>query len=227
MTDVKVSGASRAKVDPLASQFGGGDASAYAADATDTVLTADSLQVLQALAEELISEERAVAAAELALKQAIERLYDVQEKRLPDLMERVSLPKFEFFDRATGRTLIIKFESEKWRVTLPALKDKQGVEHPEAEQKRVNIMAWLRQINLGGIIDKDLTVPLGLEADDRVAEIVTAIKEAFPALDPAVKEGVNQKRLQSQVSKLLKDGKTVHEDLVVQPIRRAVVNVKK
>lgn len=225
--DLKISGATKApRKSALASQFSAKDASAYAADAERVTISGDSLQVLQAMAEELLTEERAVKTAAAELQKAIARLYDVQEVRLPNLMERVKLPKFEFYDRTTGLTLIIKFESEKWRVTLPSLKDKDGDPYPEAETKRANIYAWLREVDLGAIIDKDMTVPLGLEADDRVAEIVTAFKATFPELDPAVKEGVNQKRLQAAVSRMLKAGKAVHEDLVVQPIRRAVVNKK-
>jgi hypothetical protein len=227
MADIKISGSTKAKaVDPLAGQFGG-DSSAYAADAAEVTVSEDSLLVLRTMAEELINAERAVAAAENELKKKIAQLHDIQEVRLPNLMERVGLPKFEFLDRTTGLTLIIKFESDKWRVTLPPLKDKQGNLQPDGEEKRAKIMAWLRSVNLGGIIDKDMEVPLGLEDDTRVAEIVTAFKTAFPDLDPAVKEGVNQKRLQSQVSRLLKAGKSVHEDLVVQPIRKATVNAKK
>jgi hypothetical protein len=138
------------------------------------------------------------------------------------MMEKNGLPKFEFLDRTTGATLIIKLESDKWRVTMPPLKDKDGEPYPNAEENRAAIFEWLRE-RLGGIIDKDFKVPLGLLDDEATQALVEAFRAANPTLDPAIKEDVNQKRLQSQVTRLLKDGKTVHEALQVKAIRQAKV----
>jgi hypothetical protein len=187
----------------------------------------DGLKALQSMAEELIVCTREVVRASNALKAAQGALKSVQEERLPDLMEANGLTKFEFIDRTTGLTLTIKLESGKFRVMLPAIdEDEDGNPNPLGVEKRHDILEWLRSIGLQGIIDKELKVKLNLLDDEIVAEIVAELKKMHPELDSTVKEGVHQKRLQSQVNRLLKDGQKVHEALIVEPIRKANVAKK-
>src|SRR4051812_44890476 len=81
------------KKSALEGQFAtpGTDAAAYAAYATTEALTDDSLSALTGMAQELVACERDLAAAMAKVVQATKNLEDVQEKRLPDLMEKFRL----------------------------------------------------------------------------------------------------------------------------------------
>lgn len=217
----------RKKASALAGQLATGPIDYDEGDLEGKAVEGDSLKMLQALAQELIDADKAVFAAGISLQRAISAHAEISEVKLPDLMERHQLPKFEFFDKDTGRTLIIKFESNKWRVTMPPKKDKEGNEYPDWEAKHARIFAALRELGLGGIIDKEVSVPAGLVDDEKIAALVEHIKNLDSTLDPAVIEAVNQKRLQSQVNRLLKDGKKVPDDLDVRPIRKATATAKK
>lgn len=227
MSDVTVTGATRgkAKASALAKQYGTGAAADYAADSSEQAVSEDSLPALQALAEELLNEERGVADCVAALKKAVDRLADVQEKRLPDLMEKFGMEKFYFLDKTTGLRRVIKLES-KWRVSMPPLKDDEGNHYPENEVKRKAIYEWFRGIGLAGIIKKDMLVPMGLVPDAVAMEIMAEFKETHPNLDPGLSEKIEPATLTAQVSRLKDAGKAVHEDIVVKPLRRAKVTNK-
>lgn len=211
------------KFNPLASQLAGAstDASAYEADSTEKAIEGDSLALLQGLAAEMINEGRAVLKAERDLKDAQMRYADVAEKRLPDLMERFSLPKFEFLDRTTGLKLIIKLESDKWRVSMPPMKDDQGNALPENFVKRKQILEWIRAGGNAGSIKKAIQIQAGLLADDKVSALVEELNSMHPELDVGVDEKIEPATLTALVTRLLKAGKEVHEALQVKPVRQA------
>lgn len=202
------------------------DVSAYEGDSTSTPIEGNSLSALQALALELITKTHAVARAGQALQDALDALEEVQEHKLPDLMEAHSLPKFEFYDKTTGQTTVIKLE-DKWRVTMPPLRDKEGNFYPENEQRRRDICQWFRDIGKGAVVKKELKVPMGLVSDEFALEVMTAVKAKYPDLDPGLVEDIHQKTLEAQVRRMKNDGKEIHEAIVCQPIRKATVTPKK
>jgi hypothetical protein len=230
MADVlKVEGATKARrQSPLAGQLAtnGVDVSAYAADSSGTALPGDSLKALQALAQELIDAEGEVLRKARALQVAADALSDIQERRLPDLLEEHGLPKFEFVDKTTGNHYIIKLETG-WRVQMPPLRDKDGNEFPENLEKRKRIFEWFRSIGKGGIIKKEMTVPMGLMPDGDAVAIMTKLKELYPTLDPGLTEEIHHSTLKSQVRQLKDKEETVHEDIICTPIRKAAVQNKK
>lgn len=200
------------------------DYSAYEADADASRPTDDvSLDQLKAMAQEVLNAEADVARCKRDLQRAELSLYDIQCKRLPDVMERKQLPSFSFID-ARG-TMEMELESN-WRVTMPPLKDKQGNEYAGAEEKRKAIMEWFRAIGQGGLITKEGRIPLGLMSDADVLAIFDAIRQIKEGLEPALKEEINQKRLEAQVRRLKKAGKDVHEDIVCTPVRKVSVTIK-
>jgi hypothetical protein len=211
----------------LAGQLATGSVDYDPADLEGKAVEGDSLRMLQALAQELVDADKAVFAAGISLQRAVSAHAEISEVKLPDLMERHQIPKFEFLDKETGRTLIIKLESNKWRVTMPPKKDHEGNEYPGWQEKHDRIFAGLRAIGLGGIIGKIIEVPAGLMSDELVATVCEHIKTLDNTLDPAVIEGVHQARLQSQINALLKDGKKVPEDLDIRPIRKVKATAKK
>lgn len=224
---VKVEGATkpRRKSALDAALASGSDMSAYEADSTGPALAQDSLAALQALAQELINAEVDVIMKARALQIAQSALDDVQERRLPDLLEEYGLPKFEFIDRTTGRKYVIKLETG-WRAQMPPLRDKEGNEFPENLEKRKAIFEWFREIGLGGIIKKEMSVPMGLIADEKAVEVMTKVKELFPNLDPGLTEEIHHSTLKSQVKRLKEQDKDVHKDIICTAIRKANVTQK-
>lgn len=196
-------------------------AAAYAADAEgEKAVEGDSLTVLRALAEELFNTERRIAKLTQELADEAKGLGDIQEKRLPDLMDRHNMPSFQFFDVTTGITHTIKRE-DKWRVSMPANK-------PENFGKRKLIFDWFRSpdIGLAGVIKKGVVAAVGTRSDEFVGGIIAKLKQEFPDLDVSVEEKIEPATLTAQVSRLKDAGKNVHEDLNVAPLRRAVVSAK-
>lgn len=212
----------------LAGQFATGpvDPAAYAGFDTAKPVAGDSLAALQSLAQELLTESKAVVDAARVLAEARDRLADVQERRLPDLMERHSLPKFEFVDRTTGCTLIIKLDSDKWRVSMPPMKDEQGNPIPDNEEKRKAVLTWLREIGNGGSIKKNVEMLVGQMADADVAALMVEIKTLHPLIDMGLIERIEPATLTALVNRLLKAGKEVHESIQIKPVRQAKVVTK-
>lgn len=207
-------------------QPGRDDSAAYAADSGSAPVAGDSLAMVQALAQELINEETAVARAEAQLKAAQKRLADVQEHRLPDLMQAHGLDKFEFVDRVTRRSYVIEFES-KWRVGLPPLKDKDGHPYVDAPAQRRAIFDWLRERGLAGIIRKNIELNVGLLPDSLVEMMVKVLKMEYQNIDIDVAQDIHPSTLTAQVRRMLDADENVHENLQVTPIRRAKVKQPK
>lgn len=219
---LRVEGATTKPTESFLQQRIGGpaDESAYAADAAadERPVEGDSLAALQALAQDLLNRRKKVEDLSAEVTKANDELADVEERRLPDMMELYGLPKFEFFDATTGTTQIIKLE-RKWRVSMPGNK-------PENEDKRKNIFEWFRTIGLSGIIKKTMEVPMGLVSDEKAVEIVMEFKKLHPDFDPGLSEKIEAATLTSQVTKLKDAGKNVNENIKVEPLRRAAVKTK-
>src|ERR1035437_9138659 len=109
----------------------------------DAAVAGYSLEVLRALAQELIGCARGLAEAEAGVVSAREKLADVQERRPPTLMEKHSLKKFDFADKRTGPPRQIAW-IEVWPVSLPP---KQGkTMDPQWRAKHDAIYDWLGEI---------------------------------------------------------------------------------
>jgi hypothetical protein len=224
---LKLEGATkRAAKNALAGQLASSDdAAAYAADVTEKAVSEDSLQNLRALAAELLDAAREVTRINNQLQKATARLADIQEHKLPDLMDANEIPRFDFMDSTTGTRYIIENKAN-WRVSMPPLRDKDGNTYPENVGKRKAIMSWFREIGLGGIIKKEVSAPLGRMRDEDVEALVTDIKSRHPELELGISEEIHPSTLKSQVRTLKDAGKDVHEDLQVTPVRTAAITVK-
>lgn len=217
--DLRVSGATKARP---ASKIAGALTTNGDIDyggAGESPITGDSLSLVRGLAATLVERLTSVQRAEAALEKAKKELEDIAERRLPDLMQQHGLPKFEFLDETTGNLYTIKLEADKWRVSMPA-------NDPENEPKRREIFQWLRMVDLGGIIQKNMVVPLGLVGDNQATDLMIEFKTAHPDLEPGLEEKVHPSTLTSQISKLKNKGIDVHPALNVLPVRRATVKGK-
>ncbi len=198
------------------------------ATAADAPVTEDTLSMLRRLAQEQMDLERLVAVKEKELSEKVKELEAIRggefaTGRLPTLMSAHGLPKFEFIDGTTGQRFEIAYH-DKLRVALPTMQaGNKMVKDPE--KCRV-VYDWFRSINLGGIITKELVVPVGLETDEFVATVAAEIKERHPDLDIAVLEEINPARLRSQVTKRIEAGKDVHELLKVTQFNVSAAKLK-
>lgn len=223
MTILKVEGAIEApKPSPLAGQLAGStaDLTAYDKFAKPEAVEGNSLEALSALAQELLIRERELVAAQAAAVKAAKDLADVQETRLPALMEAHSLKKFTFLDKTTGVTRVIEL-IEKWRVSLPPKQGKTA--DPQWRTKHDAVYNWLVSIGKGGVIKKELVASLGLMDDEQAAEVLTDFKTKHPDLDVAFEKFVEAATLTSLVSKMKDNGEAVNEFVKVSPVHEARV----
>jgi hypothetical protein len=211
-----------APVDKLQSQIATGEvnADAYAGFATEEKVGEDSLAALSSLAAEMIAAEKALAAANAAVIVAKNNLADVQEKRLPDMMEKHGLTRFDFTDQTTKIKRTIELIS-KWAVSMPPKQGKTA--DPQWSTKHEAIYDWLVKIGKGGIIKKDFTVPLGLVSDDDTNKLVAEWKAAHPDLEVKVDKYVESATLTSVISKMKDDGEEVNTFVQVKPRREAKI----
>lgn len=211
-----------APVDKLQSQIASADVNtdAYAGFATDDAVNEDSLAALSSLASEMIAAEKALAAANAAVVTAKNNLADVQEKRLPDMMEKHGLTRFDFTDQTSGIKRVIELIS-KWAVSMPAKQGKTA--DPAWMTKHAAIYDWLVSVGKGGVIKKDFSVPLGLVPDDEVGKLVEEFKAAHPALEVKVDKYVEAATLTKVISDMKDDGQSVHEFVQVRPRREAKI----
>lgn len=218
-----VSGVVPEKKDMLAGQFATGaeDAAGYAAYSTKEAVGEDSLTALSGLACELVGCERELALALMKVVTCQKALADVQEKRLPDLMEKHGLPKFDFIDPVTGLKRTIELINDKYRVSMPPKSGKTA--DPQWEMKHEAIYAWLQDEGQGSIIKRDMEAPLGLMSDDDAAKIAAKFKEDNPSVDVSLKKYVEPATLTALVTKLKVAGKNVNEYIVTKPVREAKV----
>lgn len=186
-------------------------------------VTEDTLAALQRLAQEVVDGERDVEAKEKALKAAAASLAEVQENRLPKLMQQYGLPKFDFIDGVTKLKRTIKLE-DKLRVAMPTKKIGNKFVADIAAARPV--YAWLREIGEGESIKKNVEIPAGLMDYEKVVNLMDHIKNFDNMLEPGFSEKIEPATLTALVTRLRKDGKNVHEAVKVTPVFKASVSTK-
>lgn len=214
------------KVSALQGQFASGavDAAAYAGFAGEAQVTGDNLAALSAMAEELVACERNLADAMAEVVKAKNALADVQEKRLPDLMESASMDKFTFTDRTTGIKRVIELIN-KWAVSMPPKSGKTA--DPQWATKHEAIFNWLAEIGNGAVLKKVVEANLGLASDEVAKHVAEIIKAAEPDLEVTIEKYVEPATLTALISRMKDAGESVHEFLQVKPRREAKVKAGK
>lgn len=221
-----VEGASQApKQSALQSQLATStvDADAFKGLIGGEPVSGDSLETLKMLAQEQVDCERALQEAMATVVRAKNALADVQEHRLPDLMEKHGLPKFNFVDKTTGLTRTIEFIS-KWSVSMPPKTGKTA--DPQWRTKHEAIFDWLDSIGKGSVIKRDMVAPLGLMPDTEAVAIIAKFKETNPNVDVAFQKYVEPASMTSLVSHMKDEGAEVNEFINVKPVRESRVKGK-
>lgn len=170
---------------------------------------------LRVLAHELL---QCLANVELRaedLRRAEARLAAVAERRLPDLMQELSILKYTFVDPNDGKTHVIKYV-EKIRTSMADL----------TEEQKAAVFAWLREQGLGGIIKKKVEANIGLVPDAEVIRLIEAIQAVAPECETTIAEKVEPSTLTATVSSLMEKGVNISEFIKVTPVRKATAGKK-
>lgn len=228
MTEVRIEGASAApKKSVLAGQMATGASALvdYGDDAgVETPVEGTTLDALRLMCQEMLNLEHEIATRQEATKKLEKQLADLQENRLPKVMEQNQLPEFRFKDARTGIETIIRIKDDI-RVQLPTKpKGKAFVADEEARQP---VYAWFRLNGQGSIIKKVIEIPAPHLTDDQVAAIILHVKTLDPDLDAGVLEAIDPQTLKATVKRIREEGKLqLPEAIKVTPIKQAKVFAK-
>lgn len=201
------------------------DDAAYADADSAPAIGDNSLTMVRALATEVLSCERAVEDAEAALAAAKKRLADVQEQRLPDLMEANNLPEFKFNDENTGKTVKIKLDA---KITAsPVCEHRPRPNAPACAACKDRLHKWLVSIDEGGAIKHEVIIPAALLPQKSIDSLMNRVRKLRKGIEPCEEKRVEAATLSSIISKRSEAGKDVDQSIVkVNRLRKAKVEAK-
>lgn len=221
MSEVRIEGKSKApKKSVLAGALAKAGPTDYGEDAeTSKPVEGITLDALRTMCQEMVNLETEIETRNAATAKLVKQLADLQENRLPKVMEQNQLLEFRFNDARTGIVSFIRIKDDI-RVQLPTMpKGKAFVADPEA---RKPVYAWFRANGMSALLDKDFVIPVRHLNDEQIAMLAAQVKELDPALDIAVKEDINAQTLKATVKRIRTEGKLqLPEAIKVTPIKQA------
>lgn len=146
-----------------------------------------SLASITALVEEANAAELAVAEAEESLQREKEKLRDIVERRLPEMMDAVGMKKGVF----NG----LKIE----------VADEMQVKQPPVAQ-RAAAHDWLRKNNLAGLIKNTVEVSFGVGQEDDALKFVKELNDESRSARRV--EEVNSTTLKAHLQRALAAGES-------------------
>lgn len=152
----------------------------------------DALARLSKLAQEQLDAEADVALAQAALARAQEKLKDVSERQIPELMADVGMANFK-----TTSGLVISVE------------DSVRASPPKA--RRDEAWAWLRANGAAGLIKRVVSIEFGKGEDDKAKTLVTDLEKKFDLVKDEA--GVHPSTLSAFVREQLKKGSQIPLDV--------------
>jgi hypothetical protein len=150
------------------------------------------LSQLQTLAEDQALAEKEVRAAERALAKAEERLKDLSERQIPELMDKIGVEEFK---TASGLSITVR---ETIRANIP--KDR-------AEEA----LKWLTDNGHGSLIGRVISVALHRGEDDKARMLHQLLDDKFEVDE---KQGVHAQTLSAFVRERLREGAELPTDLL-------------
>jgi hypothetical protein len=221
MSAVSIEGKSKApKKSVLAGALAQGKPIDYGEDAeTSKPVEGVTLDALRTMCQEMLNLEAEIATRNEATKKLEKQLADLQENRLPKVMEQSQLPEFRFKDARTGIETIIRIKDDI-RVQLPTMpKGKAFVRDPEACKP---LWGWFREHGMSALLIKEVVMPVRHLNDDQIGMLIAQVKELDPTLDAAVVEDINAQTLKATVKRIREEGKLqLPEAIKVTPIKQA------
>lgn len=174
------------------------DLSQYEADATETVSGEDLLQRITLSCRELSTARDDVAAAEAALKAAQQKVRQIEEFTLPELMREAGQ---EMLRNADGETVELK---ETLHASIPVANLQQA-------------LLWLEQHGQAAIIKRDLRLQFGKGEDEKADRALRLILEA--GFSPQDKQSVHPQSLAAALRELIAAGEEVPMELLGAHVR--------
>lgn len=150
------------------------------------------LAKLSKLATEQLGAEKAVAAAELELESAKDALREIQEVKIPDLMDEAKVTEF-----ATPSGLKIKV--------------KENIRASISKANAPGAFAWLRENGHESLIKRQVTVMFGKGEDEEAASAIKALEERELPVDD--NSSVNAQTLSKFVREKLEAGEVIPMEL--------------
>lgn len=172
----------------------------------------NKLAQLTGLGAEQLEAEAEVHRLEAELEKAKERLKEIAERRMPNLMEEIGMKEFKLQD---GTTIEL---GEHVHIGIPVAM------RPRAYQ-------WLRDNNEAALIKGVIKMEFGMKEDEKRRTIQDKIKELMgvgelPEVPVTFDESVNHQTLQAWGKKRLKDGKPMPEEIITvhrQPVAKVIM----
>lgn len=182
----------------------GDDYSAYEADAVDTVDSEDLLARITRTVRELTQAREDVTAAEQVLKAHQDRVRQLEEFTLPEMM------------REAGQTLLRTVDGDTVELT-----ETLHASIPAANLSQA--LAWLTDNNQSAIIKRKMELAFGKNEEDRADRALALILEA--GFTPTDKQSVHPQTLAATIRELLAAGVDVPLELLGAHVR-AIAKVK-
>ena len=177
------------------------DYAQYEADATQVVGSEDLLAQITRATRELATARDDVSIAEAALKAAQDRVRQIEEFRLPELM------------REAGQTLIKTVDGVTVELT----------ETLHASIPAANLSAalkWLLEHNQGSIIKREMKLQFGKNEDDKADRALALILEG--GYVPQDRQTVHPQTLGAVIREMLSEGIDVPMELLGAHVRSFV-----
>jgi hypothetical protein len=168
------------------------DASSYLDYIQPEVASEDVLSSLAKLAEEQIKAVSEVAEAEAQLSTAKEKLKDLAERQIPDLMDQVGLEDFK-----TSSGLIIEV-NETIRAAIPKEHEHRGI-------------AWLKEHGHEALVKRVVSVAFGKGEDGKAQQLYLEMAKRYDVEDKA---SVHPSTLSAFVREQLEAGEEIPLDLL-------------
>lgn len=180
------------------------DFSAYEADAQDTVDSGDLLARITRTVRELTLARDDVTAAEAALKACQDRVRQLEEFTLPELM------------REAGQTMLRTVDGDTVELTETLYASIPSANLPGA-------LAWLAEHGQSAIIKRKMELAFGKNEEDKANRALALILEG--GFTPTDKQSVHPQTLAAAIRELLATGVDVPLELLGAHVR-SIAKVK-
>lgn len=164
----------------------------FAADSPRQTSNMDLTDVSQ-LCQEQIELEDKLEVAEARVEELKEKLREVSEKKLPDLLKERGLSEVRL---AQGHKLVMK---DQYFASIP-------VENRETSHK------WFREKGFGDLIKNLLTLSFGRGEDNRAAQLLEELKSR--GFEPQQNQSIHPQTLKAFVREQLTSGNHIPEEVV-------------
>ena len=153
----------------------------------------DAMAEVSRLAEEQRASELAVEKAEVDLQVAKQRLANISERRLPDLMDELGLKEVK---TASGITVHV---DDEIHASIP-------------KDRRYEALEWLRKNNHEGLIKRTLAVAFGRGDDKKEAALLEELERS--GMHPEDCSTVHHQTLSAWAREALREGKEIPMEIL-------------